>query len=171
MSEESSDPQNPYAPPQSNVEDVQPLASAELASRGARLGGALIDSLLSAMLLFPMLFAFDIWEELTQSPEFPVELQVLAIGLGIYAVLNGVLLVKYGQTIGKRLVGTRIVDFDDQQILPFWKVFWVRYVPFTLVALIPGAGNVLPLVDVLFVFRADRRCLHDLLANTKVVKA
>jgi uncharacterized RDD family membrane protein YckC len=38
------------------------------------------------------------------------------------------------------------------------------------VALIPVIGGFLPLVDVLFIFRHDRRCIHDLLAGTNVVK-
>jgi uncharacterized RDD family membrane protein YckC len=38
-----------------------------------------------------------------------------------------------------------------------------------LMTLIPFAGLVLALLDVLFIFRDDQRCLHDLLADTKVV--
>ena len=32
-----------------------------------------------------------------------------------------------------------------------------------LLAAIPGIGNLYALVDVLFIFREDRRCLHDLI--------
>jgi uncharacterized RDD family membrane protein YckC len=31
-------------------------------------------------------------------------------------------------------------------------------------------GGLLAVVDVLFVFRRDRRCLHDLVAGTRVVR-
>ena len=36
-----------------------------------------------------------------------------------------------------------------------------------LIGIIPGYG----LVDVLFIFGAERRCLHDYIARTKVVEA
>jgi hypothetical protein len=36
-----------------------------------------------------------------------------------------------------------------------------------LIALIPFYG----LVDILFIFRGDRRCIHDWMARTKVVPA
>jgi uncharacterized RDD family membrane protein YckC len=29
---------------------------------------------------------------------------------------------------------------------------------------------ILPLLDALFIFRQDRRCIHDLIAGTKVVQ-
>jgi len=35
---------------------------------------------------------------------------------------------------------------------------------------VPMIGNVFTIVNYCFIFRADRRCLHDLIAGTKVVK-
>ena len=35
---------------------------------------------------------------------------------------------------------------------------------------IPKVGGVLALADILFVFRDDRRCLHDQIAGTRVVE-
>jgi hypothetical protein len=37
------------------------------------------------------------------------------------------------------------------------------------VSLVPGIGALAVTVDDLFIFRTDRRCLHDLIAGTKVV--
>jgi uncharacterized RDD family membrane protein YckC len=34
-----------------------------------------------------------------------------------------------------------------------------------------GSGAILYLIDVLFIFRDNRRCLHDLLAGTKVIQS
>ncbi len=31
-------------------------------------------------------------------------------------------------------------------------------------------GSILMLTNVLFIFRSDRRCIHDLIADTKVVR-
>ena len=40
-----------------------------------------------------------------------------------------------------------------------------------VLAAIPGIGNLYALIDVLCIFREDRRCLHDLIADTNVVEA
>jgi uncharacterized RDD family membrane protein YckC len=40
----------------------------------------------------------------------------------------------------------------------------------TLVSLIP-AGGFIVLIDALLIFKKDRRCLHDIVAGTRVVKA
>ena len=63
----------------------------------------------------------------------------------------------------------RIADLDAN--LPdFGKVILLRYLPISLAALIPMVGQFFPLADVLFLFRHDRRCIHERLAGTKVVK-
>ncbi|MBD3392455.1 MAG: hypothetical protein GF418_10265 [Chitinivibrionales bacterium] len=36
---------------------------------------------------------------------------------------------------------------------------------------IPILGSLFALINVLFVFREDHRCIHDLIAGTKVVSA
>jgi hypothetical protein len=41
---------------------------------------------------------------------------------------------------------------------------------FMLLQYIPGLGSVSGLVDPLFIFRADRRCIHDFVAGTKVIQ-
>ena len=40
-----------------------------------------------------------------------------------------------------------------------------------IIGAIPLIGFVFYIVDVCFIFRTDRRCVHDLMANTKVVIA
>jgi hypothetical protein len=41
----------------------------------------------------------------------------------------------------------------------------------TIVSAVPVVGPVLVLADALWIFRADRRCLHDRIADTVVVDA
>ena len=36
---------------------------------------------------------------------------------------------------------------------------------------VPWLGRYLRLLDVLFIFRDDKRCVHDIIADTKVVEA
>lgn len=47
----------------------------------------------------------------------------------------------------------------------------LRYGVVGLVSLIPGVGGLFSIVDILLIFRADRRCAHDHIAGTKVVVA
>jgi uncharacterized RDD family membrane protein YckC len=45
-----------------------------------------------------------------------------------------------------------------------------RSLPITLFSLIPVIGGLLGLANIGFIFRKDRRCLHDIIAGTKVVQ-
>ena len=47
----------------------------------------------------------------------------------------------------------------------------LRYMPWHLGSNLPFIGWLLGLVNILMIFRADRRCGHDLIAGTQVVKA
>jgi uncharacterized RDD family membrane protein YckC len=40
-----------------------------------------------------------------------------------------------------------------------------------IIGAIPYLGGIYGLVDALFIFRDDRRCVHDHIAGTRVVKA
>ena len=64
-----------------------------------------------------------------------------------------------------------IKEDETNEIIPLWKTFFVRYLPLAVSANIPWVGQFIVLVDSLFVFRKDKRCIHDLIANTKVIKA
>jgi hypothetical protein len=39
-----------------------------------------------------------------------------------------------------------------------------------LIGGIPGVGPIFRIVDILFIFREDQRCIHDLMAGTTVIK-
>jgi uncharacterized RDD family membrane protein YckC len=163
--------ENRYAPPAAPVGDVGE-ASPELASLGLRLGGAVLDGLILVVIAVPLIFAFGLIDvSAPREPTFADGVISTLISLVVFVVLNGYLLSKHGQTIGKRLVGTRIVSVADGSILPLQKIIVLRYLLISLFSIVPYVGNVVGLVNVLFIFRDDRRCLHDLIAGTKVVKA
>ena len=158
---------NPYAPPESEVAVSDPVA---LAGRGVRLGGAIIDAIIAMAVIFPVVFAMGYWEKAMAGEQTVVgNLWLGVLGIGVFLVLNGYLLANHGQTIGKRLVKTRIVSIDDEEILPFWKVISLRYLPLWILSQIPLLGQIFGLVDSLFIFRGDKRCIHDMIAGTKVV--
>lgn len=163
---------NRYAPPRASVADSNQIEGDEdLAGRGQRLAAAIIDALILALLLWPYITMSGYWDRAMSGQEEVSDLlQISLVSLIIFVVVHGYLLQKYGQTIGKRLLGIRIVSASDGQLVSLGKIFGLRYVPIQLAGLLPVVGNILPLVDVLFIFREDRRCLHDFIAGTKVVR-
>ena len=97
---------------------------------------------------------------------------MVTIGLCL-ALLLGIqlyLLVTRGQTMGKKFLGIRIVTFEDEANPGFVKVFLLRMLVNGLIGAVPVVGLGYSLVDILFIFRDDKRCIHDLIAGTKVVK-
>ena len=145
----------------------------DLASRGKRLGGALLDSLIGLSVTLPILFLTGFFDRLSERQPVSIAEQgfFFVLGLVLFVVVNGYLLAQYGQTLGKRMVGTRIVSAEHGTLLPFNRLFILRYALVSLISQIPIAGTIFAITDVLFVFRDDRRCLHDLIAGTVVVDA
>ncbi|WP_277374394.1 RDD family protein [Pseudomonas sp. AA-38] len=165
------DTQNPYQTPQAALQERaadEPL----LASRGARLGAVIIDSLLLALITMPISYFKGDFEMLVQGIEPSIWLQVqgILIGMVVFVLINGAWLKRYGQTVGKRICKVRIVDMQGQvPALP--GLLLKRYLSVWLVSLIPVAGTLLCSINYLFIFRSDRRCVHDHLAGTRVVAA
>jgi len=147
-----------------------------VADRGDRLQAALIDLICVWMLLIP-----------ASSTVLPPWLAL--VDVAIVAWVQGYLLVTRGQTIGKSLCDVRIVSAEGGGRVGFVSVVVQRFVaPLGIIALaqqpdalvriadrrldfhVGGLGAVLLLLDLLAIFGPDRRCLHDYLAGTKVVR-
>ncbi len=104
--------QNVYSAPQSNLKDADTNDSGyQLASRWARLGASIIDSLIAAAISFPLMYYTGTWQKLVRG-EYPVfEIAMFGIfGVAVFLALHGYLLAKYGQTIGKRVLGIKILS-------------------------------------------------------------
>ncbi len=81
------------------------------------------------------------------------------------------LLTKTGQSIGKKALGIRVVDFESEQLPGFWRIVALRiWIPGGL-GQIPTVGGFIKAAGIVMIFRPDGRCLHDHLARTKVVIA
>jgi uncharacterized RDD family membrane protein YckC len=153
-------------------------ASLELtpASRWLRLGAFLLDSIIGGLLMLPafgVLFSAGFFTNPNQ-PNVPLLLAgkgMLAFTALILLSIQIYLLTTRGQTMGKKLLGIKIVNFDDETNPGFVKAFLLRVLVNGLIGAIPFIGMVYSLVDLGFIFRADRRCLHDYIAGTKVVMA
>ena len=163
---------NLYAPPQARVDDVHAEGELELAGRGTRLAAAIVDGLIyGAVYWLIILFVFRIIVK--EMADLPIASQVLLQigGIVIFTILNGYLLAKNGQTIAKKLFNIKIVR-SDGSAAGLGRIVLLRLAPTWLMALIPVAGVVVAgLVDPLLIFRESRKCLHDTIADTIVVKA
>jgi uncharacterized RDD family membrane protein YckC len=164
---------NPYEPPQAPLDAgaAVPATGVSLATRGERLGAAMIDGLIQLAVIVPLQFAFGVYAG------FPnVRLSVVqqvtwgVAGFAFYFAVNGYFLFKSAQTVGKKLLRLQIVNFADGAPTPGSKILFARVLPITLAGQIPVVGIWLTFVDGAFIFRAERRCVHDLIAGTKVVK-
>lgn len=171
-------PSLPAALPQ--AQETETGLELPLAGRWIRLAASLIDGSISMMFALPGLFmiAMSVLQsgiplnELTtaQLEESVAGVGVMMAGMLIPAVVQMVLLTIRGQTLGKLMVGIRIVRFQDEGRAGFVKAVVLRSLVPGLIGGIPYIGIPFTLVDALFIFRADRRCLHDHIADTKVVE-
>lgn len=169
---------NPYTAPAAPL-SVEPDASeVVLADRGTRFVAQLLDGLIlaipAALIIVGAALALPMLTRSLPEPgwTFLAVTAVLqyALILGVYLAINGWLLSTRGQTVGKKVCGIKIVRRDGS--LPtLAESFWRRYALFQAVGQIPLLGPVFNIVDVCFIFRENRRCLHDDIAGTIVVKA
>lgn len=162
---------NPYQPPNAKLTDDSMSMDIELADRSQRFGAVLLDGLIGLIVAIPITFGLGIFDYVRRGQQAPWSLTVASAALGFlgFIVLQSYYLKKHGQTIGKKIVGIRIAT-QDNHIPGIAKLLLLRYLPIRIAAVIPFVGGLYALIDALFIFRQDRRCLHDLIAATKVVK-
>jgi uncharacterized RDD family membrane protein YckC len=142
-----------------------------LAARDVRLMAFLLDLLLAGIALAPGVLI--LWQLARPGDALLFWVGVVLVVLGGAAItaVQVVLLGTSGQTLGKRLLGVRIVRSDDEGNPGYVKAVLLRGVVILLIGVIPVAGSVFLLVDLLFIFGDDQRCLHDYIAGTKVTPA
>lgn len=169
------DEQNPYRAPEAPVSSPD-RGDTDLASLGERLAAALIDGVIMLCVMMPAMYFGGYFKAVMEAamsggkPPFGLIAMWGGLGFLAFVLIQGFPLNATAQTWGKRILGIRIADLDGGKP-PLSRLLAMRYLPVNLVSLVPVVGSILPLVDVLFVFRQDRRCVHDLIAGTKVVKA
>ena len=166
----SSTPENnPFAPPTAHVEDIASGGQA-LGGRWTRLGAILIDGLIQGGIYYAI--AFTVMPRLVPKPEQGIGAFVLqlVVSLALFAALQGYLLMTQGQTIGKKLLGLRIVRSNGARA-DLVRLLGLRTFLGWALTMIPLVGVFYALVDCLLIFRASHKCLHDNIADTIVVKA
>ena len=179
-------PVNPYAAPTARVSNVAvDEQQLELADRGARLGAVIIDSVLFVLIAMVMAFGFiagagSFSTIAGRAGGQPSTVGIIAgciatIALIALIVINFIWLYQTGQTVAKRWLKIRIVRSDGSRCglarIIFLRILPVAFVGGLLNLLAPALGYLVRIVDALFIFRSDYRCLHDHIADTIVVKA
>lgn len=162
---------NPYSAPGARLEDAPPLHNA-LADRWMRLVGAFIDGMLLMAILMPMLWFGGYFEGMLRGEQPPFAEQAFWAGIGfvVFVLVQGYPLQATGQTWGKKLLKMKIVGLDGGKP-GFGKLLALRYLSTQVINLVPVVGPLYNLVNVLFIFGDERRCLHDRIAGTRVVVA
>ena len=181
-------PNNSFAPPKSVVQDVAPTDILQKASRAARFGAAFIDGLIFGIPFMPSYFQVIPGYLAAARGTTPADRQMatlalygavartgfwfyVALAITICTITITVILVhRNGQTIGKKLVGIKVVRKDGSRAT-LARIFWLRYFVNTLFSLIPVIGSLYALVDLLFIFGEAKRCCHDYIADTIVIQA
>ncbi len=154
----------------------------QIASVGARLAGALLDGvvmIVAVVAAFAVLIFAGVTAEAIDGGQggagVPI-MMILALIVGglIFltpVVLNIVFICMYGQSIGKKLVGTRMVVEATGEMAGFVHGFLLRQMVWGLVTGIPFIGGFIALADPFFVFSENAKTLHDRLAGTVVINA
>ncbi|QFG24815.1 RDD family protein [Actinomadura sp. WMMB 499] len=165
-----------------------------LAGRWARLGAAVLDGLILAVVMIPVMLASIRWDRFTELAESgepmtdPMELYnipvlvagyvvVFIIGFAYYTITQA----KWGQTIGKRACGIRLVTAADQSAVSWGQVagrqafvYGISIVTVLLNFTVPLAAfpvSILSTLDSAWILWDPRRqALHDKVAGTIVVK-
>jgi uncharacterized RDD family membrane protein YckC len=171
-------PQDPYRSPDADVANPAGLAAPDSELRWLRLAAVLIDGAIALVVIVPLMFVGGYWQaafEAGRSGGFgfmPLGTTLLwaVIGFIVFALIQGYPLHATGQTWGKKALSVKIVDLQGNKP-SLVDLLLKRYLPTNAIANIPCLGTLYVLVDSLMIFRQDQRCLHDLIAGTRVVRA
>jgi len=163
---------NPYAPPQGAVRDM-PGEGLEPADRLMRLLAAVLDGIIAGLMIYVPGLVVALATRAFDQPQGDVDVAVVALPLLVclagfvgWAWITILLVARYGQTMGKRLLEIRVVRSDGSSA-SLGRIFWLRNVVNALLGIIPLYG----LIDLLLIFGERRQCIHDLIADTIVIKA
>ena len=169
---------NPYAPPQAAVADMPVPGTPAKADRSTRLAAAMVDWVVSSIMITgPLLVgagmagAFNLYN--AQSNPLAFFMTLIATGglfalagLAVWGTITFVLVKRNGQTIAKKWLNIKVVRADGTPA-SVGRIFWLRNVVNRILRIIPFYF----LIDCLWIFGEESRCVHDKIADTMVVKA
>lgn len=86
----------------------------------------------------------------------------------IMLAVQAFLLTKFGQSIGKKIVGIKIVDAESNGKVNLTRIFLLRSIVFIILNLL--FMPISTIIDYAFALGQKRQALHDKIARTKVIK-
>ncbi|WP_131742109.1 RDD family protein [Actinomadura roseirufa] len=163
-----------------------------LAGRGARLGAAVLDGLIVGVVSVPFVVQAIRWDRLKEAADAGTTVDAtdiydiprllagyaiaFVLGFAYYTVLH----VRYGQTIGKRAAGIRLVRADDRSAVSWGQVLarqgfvYALTIGTAVLNLVGPLGGVVGLAGLLdnawILWDPRRQSVHDKIAGTVVVK-
>ena len=143
-----------------------------LAGRGRRFAATLIDVVLVPVVAVLLMLVTGVLEHAADwTAEAMPYLRMVLLGLASYVLLNLYLLWARGQTVGKAALGIVVVDAKSGARVPVWRLFFrgLFFPTLYLIVLLPFIA-LIPVIDQALIFRKDRRCVHDWVCATRVVR-
>ncbi len=161
---------NPYEPPATAEDEPAPATDPRdmyVAERGSRFLARLFDLLMTfACAVIPR------WLVKTVDGD-PGEGSFAAAVGGLFALMflgyQWYLIAATGQSLAKRFLRIKIVKMDGSSP-GFVSGVLLREWLLGAIGLIPTIGPVIGLANSLWIFGGERRCIHDLIAGTRVVR-
>lgn len=129
----------------------------DIASRGARFGAAFIDGLIFLIPTILMLMSFI--KNISSLGTIGLVISV------ILSIIQIVLLSAEGQTMGKKALKIKIVKIETGGNGGFVTNVLIRGVVNGIISIF----LIYYIVDIMFIFRKNIRCIHDLIAGTCVI--
>jgi len=144
-----------------------------LASRWQRLAASIIDGIILMIFVLPVFYAAGYFYPAYFQEENFLQQFILNIVAGlasvtVFLLINARLLFSRGKTVGKNLMGITIVD-SFKHTIPERNNLLKRYAFYFFIGYVPLVGGIISLVNVLFIFGKEKRCIHDNVASTMVV--
>ena len=165
----------------------------ELASRERRFFARIVDWIIVLIIYwcvfwYPYNVSYSYFIEYVKDINDNTNMYHLIISAAISFIINYPFL-RNGQTIGKRLLNIQVADVHGK-VASIWRMYFFREIVYNCAFIIvPYAsigyfflyasdngsitGNLIHImtaVNFLFIFRKDRRCIHDFFAGTIVIK-
>lgn len=141
-----------------------------LAGRFQRLAATVIDHIALLITILVLVLVTGTFEHAEDYAGSGAAVNLALIIVASYLGLNTWHLWRHGQTLGKAALKIRIVT-ESGAVPALWKLLLLRgpflVIPYTIAL---GAVGLLPVLDHLFIFGKTKRCLHDYVAGTIVVR-
>lgn len=143
----------------------------QLATRTRRFFAAILDIFMLVIATTFVLLVSGLLETAeAYRHEYGVTLRILAAGTIAYLVLNGYLLVRRSQTIGKWALGLVVINSGSQSRAEAWRVLVRAIMNPCFYGVIGGVFAYLIFLDPVSIFLKQRRCLHDWIFQTDVIR-